>query len=285
MSRVQKILKFLNEQSDRYGSALGNSYETLNDASVIDDGFSVGDTEIWYFKGFSENVNYSEKYLESTHEYLGSIKETDPEQIFTMMQGDVWSPNGEASNLIKSKRLMHTSMSVGDVITSGDQYLICRNIGWSILPKTKYVPISDDVKKQLSDIYVQIKKEKDDKQISNLFESLYELIINIVDFKFVNLTSKYDQYIDYVNDFTGVYETYVKPIFKLDSVWSLFQNSSYGKKNKDSLNILQNISNRLMSIVATKTWEEQQQAIKQINKELAKFKTVFVLGSKNGALN
>jgi hypothetical protein len=36
--------------------------------------------------------------------------------VFHMMQGEIWSPNGEARALIKSKGLEHTSMSVGDVI-------------------------------------------------------------------------------------------------------------------------------------------------------------------------
>lgn len=30
------------------------------------------------------------------------------------MQGEIWSPNGEANELIRSKGLFHTSMSVGD---------------------------------------------------------------------------------------------------------------------------------------------------------------------------
>jgi hypothetical protein len=35
---------------------------------------------------------------------------------YCQMQAEVWSPNGEARELIEAKGLQHTSMSVGDVI-------------------------------------------------------------------------------------------------------------------------------------------------------------------------
>jgi hypothetical protein len=43
------------------------------------------------------------------------------------MQGEVWSPNGEARELILSKGLEHTSMTVGDVIRShqtGEHWMV-----------------------------------------------------------------------------------------------------------------------------------------------------------------
>jgi len=42
------------------------------------------------------------------------------------MQGEIWSPNGEARPLIESLGLSHTSMSVGDVFedeSTGKLYL------------------------------------------------------------------------------------------------------------------------------------------------------------------
>jgi hypothetical protein len=36
--------------------------------------------------------------------------------IFYEMQGDVWSPHGEARELIKSLGLSHASMSIGDAV-------------------------------------------------------------------------------------------------------------------------------------------------------------------------
>lgn len=40
------------------------------------------------------------------------------EKVFSQMQGENWSPNGEMRNFILSQGLSHTSMSVGDVIYS-----------------------------------------------------------------------------------------------------------------------------------------------------------------------
>ena len=41
------------------------------------------------------------------------------DQIYNLMQGEVWSPNGEGRELIQSLGLNHTSMSMGDIIYSG----------------------------------------------------------------------------------------------------------------------------------------------------------------------
>jgi hypothetical protein len=40
----------------------------------------------------------------------------DLEEVFFLMQGEQWSPNGEARELIELLGLRHTSMSVGDLI-------------------------------------------------------------------------------------------------------------------------------------------------------------------------
>lgn len=49
------------------------------------------------------------------------------EAIWLMMQGENWSPNGEARPLIEKKGLRHTSMSVGDALVevdSGNVFLV-----------------------------------------------------------------------------------------------------------------------------------------------------------------
>jgi hypothetical protein len=62
--------------------------------------------------------------LSATHTELADIEvpEAPLENmlglIFHHFQGEVWSPNGEARDLIRSKGLEHTSMSVGDVIVN-----------------------------------------------------------------------------------------------------------------------------------------------------------------------
>ena len=68
--------------------------------------------------------------LTKTHIHLTDLevpKEKRLDYIFVQMQGEVWSPNGEARSLIEGKGLSHTSMSVGDIIVgNGETYLVDR---------------------------------------------------------------------------------------------------------------------------------------------------------------
>ena len=63
--------------------------------------------------------------------FVGTQFAPDKDVVFPRMQGEMWSPQGEARNLIKALGLSHTSMSVGDVIVddNGDMFE-CSNIGW-----------------------------------------------------------------------------------------------------------------------------------------------------------
>lgn len=56
----------------------------------------------------------------------------DLEDVYHKMQGEVWSPNGEASELIKELGLDHTSMSMGDIAYCHEShdYYYCSWIGW-----------------------------------------------------------------------------------------------------------------------------------------------------------
>lgn len=69
------------------------------------------------------------------HTYLKDVYAEDLEDVYMRMQGEVWSPNGEARDLIESKNLGHTSMSVGDIIKDKETgaYFIVDTMGFSIL--------------------------------------------------------------------------------------------------------------------------------------------------------
>ena len=54
--------------------------------------------------------------IEETHTKIGSIDTINLDHIFYLMQGEQWSPNGEANNIISESDAGHTSMSVGDII-------------------------------------------------------------------------------------------------------------------------------------------------------------------------
>lgn len=51
-----------------------------------------------------------------THVHLLNLQAKNLDDVYFKMQGEIWSPNGEARELIRSKDLRHTSMSIGDVI-------------------------------------------------------------------------------------------------------------------------------------------------------------------------
>lgn len=93
--------------------------------------YGTGRTEVWYanrdaFRDLSMGLNFalkrgvpiptSRELLTQTHHRLGVVDETDLEEVFMMMQGERWSPEGQAAGLIRRLGLSHTSMSIGDVV-------------------------------------------------------------------------------------------------------------------------------------------------------------------------
>lgn len=68
--------------------------------------------------------------LDVTHRFLCEIDAPSLDDVFYRMQGEIWSPNGEARELIQAKGLVHTSMSVGDVIEDPE-----RGYFWMISPR------------------------------------------------------------------------------------------------------------------------------------------------------
>ncbi|RLA02518.1 MAG: hypothetical protein DRQ42_00475 [Gammaproteobacteria bacterium] len=54
--------------------------------------------------------------LNRTHKVVLILRARDLEHVFYIMQAEVWSPEGEASELIRGLGLYHTSMSVGDCV-------------------------------------------------------------------------------------------------------------------------------------------------------------------------
>jgi hypothetical protein len=70
-------------------------------------------------------------YLDDTHILLIEREDSkDLEELFMYYQGEMWSPNGEATPLIKEKKLGHTSMSVGDIIEQNDKFFFCDTLGF-----------------------------------------------------------------------------------------------------------------------------------------------------------
>jgi hypothetical protein len=82
------------------------------DLLVVDYGFQ--EDEIW------SNINYNrDDVISQDYTHLVSFwapREFTLFDIYLVMQGETWSPEGEARELILRSGLKHTSMSVGDLI-------------------------------------------------------------------------------------------------------------------------------------------------------------------------
>ncbi len=69
--------------------------------------------------------------LPETHVFVRSVQATCLDDVYWQLQGDNWSPNGEARPLIEQLGLGHTSLSIGDVAEAPDgRYYICRWLDW-----------------------------------------------------------------------------------------------------------------------------------------------------------
>lgn len=142
VTKTTVIKKPIAESFERYKKR----YETLNDAAKNAPVLANGsDLTIWYMKdSASRDFSGGYKWLEEkgmlpstpadlskTHIRLGSIKKADLEDVFSALQGEKWSPNGEARSLIRGLDLSHTSMSVGDIIlVDGMKMMIVDSFGF-----------------------------------------------------------------------------------------------------------------------------------------------------------
>lgn len=102
--------------------------------------FSEGTTEIWYWKQEFAREFLLENFgqidpsnLSKTHSLIFKVDETNLESIYYKMQGEIWSPKGEARELITKSGTGHTSMSVGDIIKIGNSVYVVSGIGFKKL--------------------------------------------------------------------------------------------------------------------------------------------------------
>ena len=96
-----------------------------------------GKTKIWYskpeaFRDMSSGKLPSVATLHETHVLLGTTNITDKEEIFSRLQGESWSPKGEAKELISYLGLKHTSMCMGDVVEIDGIYYVVGFTGFKI---------------------------------------------------------------------------------------------------------------------------------------------------------
>ena len=63
-----------------------------------------------------ETVRKDEVLQQQTHVLVTAVRCIDFTTVWGKMQGEIWSPNGEAKRLIRNLNLEHTSMDIGDAI-------------------------------------------------------------------------------------------------------------------------------------------------------------------------
>ena len=69
--------------------------------------------------------------LRHSHVRVTTIEADGRAEAWLKMQGENWSPHGEAGPLIEHLGLTHTSMSVGDVLRDEEGvYWECLELGW-----------------------------------------------------------------------------------------------------------------------------------------------------------
>lgn len=122
------------------------TYSNLNQAAATNPALAEGKTKIWYFKNeagrdMMMGHSFCKQYgllpkvdnLEATHTLIGSIASTDCDEIYMAMQGENWSPQGEARDLLRSKGLGHTSMSMGDIAEINGKFFFVDSFGFKEL--------------------------------------------------------------------------------------------------------------------------------------------------------
>ena len=123
--------------------------KTLKDiAGSIDPRYGTGTVKVWYMKKDFWSVGHMGSWgieraskplptlatLEQTHTCLGTLDVDDLGEAWCMMQGEAWSPAGEARELIAGLGLVHTSMSVGDIFQKDGTLFMVEGTGFKRLP-------------------------------------------------------------------------------------------------------------------------------------------------------
>jgi hypothetical protein len=120
---------------------------TLKDiAGGIDHRYGSGVMRVWYMKpSFFRDGNMGHEWLveqglvpslatlAQTHTLVGTLDVDNPEEAWHMMQGEFWSPRGEANAFIRELGLQHTSMSVGDIVQKDGALFLVDGIGFKKL--------------------------------------------------------------------------------------------------------------------------------------------------------
>lgn len=98
--------------------------------------YEMPDMFRWWSKAYSLETLHETHAVVAYIDSDGSAEDENTlDDIYWSMQGENWSPNGEARDMIEDAGVHHTSMSVGDVIYDTKLGIAweCGNYGWHII--------------------------------------------------------------------------------------------------------------------------------------------------------
>lgn len=72
--------------------------------------------EVWYKKDYSQDTEEALSDFYNCYVPVMRLEAHNLEEVYYLMQGENWSPNGEARQAVQDLGLAHTSMSVGDLV-------------------------------------------------------------------------------------------------------------------------------------------------------------------------
>ena len=93
--------------------------------------------QVYYKKDIRLTVEEAIKNFPENYVPVMRLNEENLEDVYFEMQGEQWSPNGEARRAIKDLGLSHTSIMIGDIveeIKTGRQFIVDW-IGFEVNPK------------------------------------------------------------------------------------------------------------------------------------------------------
>jgi len=118
-------------------------YVSLRDASSIDPRYGHGGGKVWYARPeFARESRMGHRWLRERgllptagtlrryYALVGVLDTASPEEAYGLMQGERWSPEGQARSLITWLGLSHTTMGVGDIFEKGGQLYLADRIGF-----------------------------------------------------------------------------------------------------------------------------------------------------------
>lgn len=95
--------------------------------------------QVWYKRNYIQDTEQALEDFANCYVPIMRLEAEDLEDVFIQMQGEMWSPNGEARQAIRDFQLDHTSMSIGDVVENLDDGTWSEVLGFGFQDITKFM--------------------------------------------------------------------------------------------------------------------------------------------------